>query len=286
MDDGKKNKQGVLKAEMIYQKTRTQNLADVRTLNMWGYELEDVSIASNLINAETLSFPINKIRTLAPFQTCRNLQNLLLRQNQISDINEIQYLADLPYLKNLTLAENPVASMPGYRETVINALPQLEKLDDLEISMSPPPPKIQQNIQQQPRRQKNVKQSYNQNNYYSDNDDNDIYSFENINNNNFNRRRKVKEVSNNYNDVAPVKKQFNILDKIDCNQSQIPKNPPRISYNQSLNKNDSNTNFSQSHHSPTSSLDEHLLTAVLSIIPELSVESLQIVLEAIRDRCK
>lgn len=291
MDEDKKNKQGVLKPEMIYQKTRTQNLADVRTLNMWGYELEDVSIASHLVNAETISFPINKIRTLAPFQTCKNLHNLLLRQNQISDINEIQYLIDLPCLKNLTLADNPVASMPGYRETVISALPQLEKLDEIEVSMMPPP-RIQKKIQQfqQPKRSKKKNNQNIHKQFFLDDEEDDFSNFENADRNDYNNmnRRNADESNNNFN-FTPVKKQFNILEKIDYHQAQIPQNQPKISYNQSFNQNDSN--FSQSHpapnnHTPTNALDEHLLTAVLSLIPELSVESLQIVLEAIRDRFK
>ena len=160
-----KPKSGVLKEIMIFQKTRTQNLADVRTLNMWGYELEDVSIISKLINAETISLPINKIKTLAPFKTCKNLKNLLLRQNQISDISEIQFLAGLPNLKNLTLADNPIASLPNYRETVINTIPQLEKLDDIEVTELPIQPSYQNpNPKQLPRQHNAYNENVNINN--------------------------------------------------------------------------------------------------------------------------
>lgn len=301
MNDEKKNKQGVLKEEMIYQKTRTQNLKDVKALNMWGYGLEDISIASRLVNAETICFSINKIQTLEPFQTCRKLHNLLLRQNLISDINEIQYLADLPDLKNLTLTENPIASLPGYRETVISILPQLEKLDEVDVSMKlPPRVQKQSNFQrQQPKNQKQPPNHQKRQRFYEDldEDEEDFNLFMNYDNDTNNNRRRSDRESNDFNEVTPVKKQFNILEKIDHNPpaqtfKKMDKNQPRMNYNQTYNpsvnnfNNNHNNNSSPSHHSPTNALDEHLLTAVLSLIPELSVESLQIVLEAIRDRCK
>lgn len=300
MNDNPKNKQGTLKEEMIFQKTRTTNLADVRTLNMWGYELEDISIVSNLVNAETISLPINKITTLYPFQGCRNLKNLLLRQNNISDINEIQYLACLPYLKNLSLAENPITSMPSYRETVISTLPQLEKLDDLDVTAKPPPMKHQQPSKQQqyqpsfpdqpPQKQPQYQPTYQDQQFFPDDNDNTNYG-------NANRRRNHNDANNNFGEVVPVKKHFNILNNIDYPQPPqssriMEKNQPRQkntnSHNQPKQPNDNNANMNrfQNVRSPTNALDEHLLTAVLSLIPEMSPEALQIVLEAIRDRCK
>jgi hypothetical protein len=124
---------GVLQEHMIFQKTRTQSLLDVRALNMWGYELENVSIISQMTNAETLSLPVNKISTLAPFESCRHLQQLLLRDNQISSFDELHYLEDLPCLTTLSLINNPITQRPNYRETVIRKLPRLRKLDDIDI---------------------------------------------------------------------------------------------------------------------------------------------------------
>ncbi|OHT16706.1 Leucine Rich Repeat family protein [Tritrichomonas foetus] len=275
-----KSKQGILNELMIFQKTRTQNLLDVRTLNMWGYELEDVTILSKLTNAETISLPINKIRTLAPFQTCRSLKNLLLRQNNISDLNEIEYLADLPNLRNLTLADNPIASIPGYRETVISAIPQLEKLDDIEVTSLPPPRQQKYARNNDHKQNDNYQQNNGSNEKYRNNyNNNDMYG-NNYNNNHNNSGNSYS--SNNSNNNAPVKKQFNILDKID-----YPSNN-NVDNNRNNNNRPSTRNNQQMPRNPnvpSSSLDEHLLTAVLSLIPELSVESLQIVLEAIRDRC-
>jgi hypothetical protein len=130
---------GVLMEHMIFQKTRTQNLADVRSLNMWGYELDDVDIVAKMCNIETLALPINNISTLAPFSSCRNLKSLLLRQNQIASLDEIRYLQCLPGLTTLTLYDNPVAMNPNYREAVIKMLPQLQVLDEVSVAVRSQP---------------------------------------------------------------------------------------------------------------------------------------------------
>ncbi|KAJ8925347.1 hypothetical protein NQ315_009177 [Exocentrus adspersus] len=83
---------------------------------------------------EVLSLSINKINSLADFQFCKRLEELYIRQNDIRDLNEVVYLQNLPNLKNLWLGENPCANLEGYRLAVIRALPQLQKLDNVQIS--------------------------------------------------------------------------------------------------------------------------------------------------------
>jgi hypothetical protein len=130
-----KSTKGVLQEHMVFQKTRMQSLADVRTLNMWGFELENVSIVSQMINAETLALSVNKITSLAPFESCRHLQQLLLRGNQISSFDELDHLQNLPCLTTLSLIDNPIAQMPNYRDIVLRKLPRLRTLDDLDVSV-------------------------------------------------------------------------------------------------------------------------------------------------------
>lgn len=79
-------------------------------------------------------FSINKINSLVDFQFCKRLEELFIRQNDIHDLNEIMYLQNLPNLKNLWLGENPCAKLDGYRLAVIKALPQLQKLDNVQIT--------------------------------------------------------------------------------------------------------------------------------------------------------
>jgi Leucine-rich repeat (LRR) protein len=85
-------------------------------------------------NLEVLSLSVNKISTLKDFATCQKLQELYLRKNNITDITEVRYLTNLPNLKVLWLWDNPCAEAANYREIVINALPNLVKLDNTNIT--------------------------------------------------------------------------------------------------------------------------------------------------------
>jgi hypothetical protein len=200
---------GVLQEHMIYQRTRTLNLADVHALNMWGCELEDVSIIAQLTNVETLSLPVNKISTLAPFGRCTNLQHLLLRENQIATFDELRHLQNLPHLLTLSLMDNPITQLPNYRELTIRMLSHLEKLDDVPVvrQRSDPKPPSSLAVKEQP--------------------------------------SKKSECPPGHSRIA------------------LAQNPPRR---------------------PTRD-DSNMLSAVLSLIPELSRDSLRVVLEAIEKRC-
>lgn len=247
MFESAKPTKGILLEHMVFQKTRTQNLADVKALNMWGYELEDVTIIGRMVNAETIALPINKITTLAPFATCRNLRNLLLRQNQISDFSELDYLQGLDQLTNLSLNDNPIAYDPNYREIVISKLPQLRKLDDIDVSVKAPVRRACENVrfeQQQPVAPINVRKGL---------------------------LRKSES--------SGMKKQFNL-------SALTPdfEEPPRKSARPEVPPMKP-TKLLNPTQMKRSGDDSNMLTAVLSLIPELSANSLQIVLEAIQERC-
>jgi hypothetical protein len=121
--------------EFIAMRTKCDRLESIRNLNLWGNDLEDISIIRTMHNLEVVSLSVNKIRTLKDFASLKNLRELYLRKNSISDINEIRYLTNLPNLKILWLSENPVAEIKGYRGIVIRNLPQITKLDDNVISL-------------------------------------------------------------------------------------------------------------------------------------------------------
>ncbi|XP_018332926.1 uncharacterized protein LOC108742278 isoform X2 [Agrilus planipennis] len=123
-----------LTEEMVIARTKISDLSKIRRLNCWGSELVDVSLLQKMPNVEVLSLSINKINSLADFQCCLALQELYIRQNDIRDLNQICYLQGLANLRNLWLAENPCSFIDGYRLTVIRALPQLQKLDNIAIT--------------------------------------------------------------------------------------------------------------------------------------------------------
>ena len=124
----------ILSEAMVYSKTRTQNLNNVKQLNAWGSELTDVSIVRSMPFVQVLSLSVNKISSLEDFSACRNLQELYLRENNVKDLDQIYHLQELPFLRKLWLAGNPCADRPDYRRTVLRVLPHLETLDNVNVT--------------------------------------------------------------------------------------------------------------------------------------------------------
>ncbi|KAH8326955.1 hypothetical protein KR074_009717 [Drosophila pseudoananassae] len=125
-----------LTEEMVIARAKQSDLGLIKKLNCWGSDLTDVSIIKRMRGVEVLALSVNKIATLSPFEDCTKLQELYLRKNNISDINEIAYLQSLPALKYLWLEENPCCDRagPNYRAIVLRALPNLKKLDNVEVT--------------------------------------------------------------------------------------------------------------------------------------------------------
>ena len=130
MDEAKKT----LTAELIIQRTKTNKFDKIKNLNLWGNELEDVSIIKELPNVEVMSLSVNKITSLRDFVHCKKLTELYLRKNLISDLSEVQYLTGLENLHVLWLLENPCAEHAQYRQYVIKVLPNLVRLDNTVIT--------------------------------------------------------------------------------------------------------------------------------------------------------
>ena len=123
-----------LTRELIALKVKSDRLESIRKLNLWGSNLEDISIISEMPSLEIVSLSVNKIRTLKPFGNLQNLKELYLRKNMISNLNEIKHLTDCENLTKLWLKENPICNNPNYREVIICVLPQVQNLDDIEIT--------------------------------------------------------------------------------------------------------------------------------------------------------
>ena len=79
----------ILSEDMIHQRTK-QKLNEVKNLNMWGYDLTDVSIIDKMPNLEVISLSLNHISSLHFFKNCKHLRDLFLRKNEISKFDELQ----------------------------------------------------------------------------------------------------------------------------------------------------------------------------------------------------
>ena len=123
-----------LTRELIAQKVKSDRIQNIKNLNLWGSNIDDVSIIKEMPSLEIISLSVNKIRSLKPFANLHNLKELYLRNNLIADIREVQYLEGCENLKILWLSENPICDFKNYRSLVIQALPQLAKLDGVMIT--------------------------------------------------------------------------------------------------------------------------------------------------------
>ena len=71
----------------------------------------------------------NSIQSLRGLQGHSCLAELLLRNNSVLDITEIKYLMDLSALRELSLENNPIQTLAGYRASVVFKLAQINLLD-------------------------------------------------------------------------------------------------------------------------------------------------------------
>ena len=106
------------------------DITEIKKLNIWGEDIQDISIISKMPNLEILSLSSNKISSLSPISTCLNMREIYLRNNNIYSFEELHHLKPLFNLKALWLEGNPICDDIYYREKVLNTLPQVIYLDN------------------------------------------------------------------------------------------------------------------------------------------------------------
>ncbi|XP_005042320.2 PREDICTED: leucine-rich repeat and coiled-coil domain-containing protein 1 [Ficedula albicollis] len=119
------------------------SLAKLRSLSLSCNLLTKVEGLEKLFNLTILNLSYNRIHDLSGFQSLHGtrykISHIDLHSNCVSDINHLlQCTKGLRHLTNLTLERNgkanPVCHTAGYRETVLQSLPQLTVLDGRNIS--------------------------------------------------------------------------------------------------------------------------------------------------------
>ncbi|ORX84759.1 outer arm dynein light chain 1 [Anaeromyces robustus] len=83
-----------------------------------------------------LNLALNNITKIENLEGCESLEKLDFTVNFIEDITCVTSLKNNIHLRELFLVGNPCTKIEGYREYVINALPQLKYLDGQEILKS------------------------------------------------------------------------------------------------------------------------------------------------------
>lgn len=64
----------VLTLDLVFNKTKSDNLQTIKNLNLWGNELEDLQLIERMPNLEVISLSVNKISSLRDFANCNKLQ--------------------------------------------------------------------------------------------------------------------------------------------------------------------------------------------------------------------
>ncbi len=67
------NKGKPLTLELVFNKTKSDNLNNIKNLNLWGNDLEDLQLIEKMPNLEVISLSVNKINSLKDFAKCNKL---------------------------------------------------------------------------------------------------------------------------------------------------------------------------------------------------------------------
>ena len=106
------------------------DITEIKKLDVYGEDIQDITIISKMPNIEILSLSSNKISSLSPLSICLNIRELYLRNNNINSFRELKHLQPIGNLKVLWLEGNPICKDKFYRDKVLNILPQVKILDN------------------------------------------------------------------------------------------------------------------------------------------------------------
>jgi hypothetical protein len=275
-----------LTRELIAQKVKSDRKESIRNLNLWGSNIEDISIIEEMPSLEVVSLSVNKIRTLRPFANLDNLRELYLRRNLISNLNEIKYLTECQNLSVLWLSENPICDNPNYRSVVICVLPQLQKLDDITIT-----------DEERDRAQKKLRgesqddddeDEMEDNNNIRDNGDNyyENNGRANMNRNNNNNRNKYEDDDNDYMRPKKENQQMRRQNEEYNNYDDRPIRSNNDIYGRKNNYKKNNNygdnyqykdNYDDNNYKDKKKGNSNVLNCVISLLKELSPNELKMV---------
>ncbi|XP_022232621.2 cilia- and flagella-associated protein 410 [Drosophila obscura] len=128
----------ILTEQMVETKSKVSDIHRVISLNACGIDLHDISILQRMPRIEVLVLSVNKIRSLESLQNCLRLKEVYLRRNEIPSFDQLKHLRNAQGLRSLSMGENPCSEAAGanYRACVLRMLPQVTKLDDVEVCES------------------------------------------------------------------------------------------------------------------------------------------------------
>ena len=247
----------MLTKEEIEKKYPGKKLEDIKVLNFYGNDFDNIDIISQMKSLKIISLSSNKISSLKPFMNLQNLKELIIRNNNIENVDEIDYLKNCDKLSSLWLEENPVCKKEEYKEHLIKTLPNLKNLDN--SSMTEIKEEIEKNKNENGMSKDKNKEKTNKTITYNEDKLEDLLlDYEKENNIEPNEDNKDnnenKKEDNNKNKLLGsksdiFKSEFINKDETNNKETEIP-----TKENSEINKTDNNNNITESNKESKSSL--------------------------------
>ena len=110
----------MLTKEQIENKYPNKKFEKMKYIDLWGKDLNNIDIISNLKSLRIICLSGNKIISLKPFENLENLKELYLRNNNMTNFEEIDYFKKCQNLKFLWLENGPICeNLNEYRQNII-----------------------------------------------------------------------------------------------------------------------------------------------------------------------
>jgi len=118
----------------------------IEHIDKWCRDLKILYLQSNLIDKmenlgklkqlEYINLALNNITRVENMEKCENLKKLDLTVNFIAEITSLESLRVNAMLEELYLVGNPCVKYEGYREYVVATLPQVQRLDGTDVTLT------------------------------------------------------------------------------------------------------------------------------------------------------
>ncbi|XP_073696104.1 centriolin [Garra rufa] len=115
---------------------KLEKLCQLRELHLSTNRIQKIEGLEHMTNLQVLNLAFNNIEHLPVWMAkkLRSLHTINLQSNKIFSLHEVTKLKPLKNLTSLTLAENPISSLPHYHLVLIFHLRSLEILDGQPVS--------------------------------------------------------------------------------------------------------------------------------------------------------
>lgn len=120
------------------------DIEKIEHIDKWCRDLKILYLQSNLIDRienvsklkqlEYLNLALNNIQKVENLEKCENLNKLDLTVNFIAELTSIESLRCNEFLHEMYMTGNPAAKFEHYRDFVVGTLPQLQRLDGIDIT--------------------------------------------------------------------------------------------------------------------------------------------------------